>query len=85
MGDDVSLALCDGVVCRGNVEGFVQEVFTYRRIELHNVKADETMLFFVFDGVEPVNHCWCVLPLVDLRRCNDFGVDPVKNLLTDFP
>ena len=52
-------------------------------IKFFDVKANKTVVFFVFNGLKPLDHRCRVSPLVELGCSRDFVVDSVEDCFAD--
>ena len=68
------------VVSWSKVEYSVREVLA---IKFFDVKANKTVVFFVFNGLKPLDHRCRVSPLVELGCSRDFSVDSVMDYFAD--
>ena len=54
------------------------------RVEFYNVKANKTVMFFVFDSLKPLDHGGRVFPLIEFGCSRDVAVDSVEDLFAYF-
>ena len=53
------------------------------RVELFDVKPNKTVVLFVFNGFKPLDHGYCVFPLIEFGCSRDFAVDSVEDCFAD--
>ena len=54
------------------------------RVEFFHVKANKTVVSFVFNGFEPFDHGCGIFPLVEFRCSRDLAVDSVEDFFAEF-
>ena len=52
-------------------------------VELFDVKPNKTVVLFVFNGFKPLDHGYCVFPLIEFGCSRDFAVDSVEDCFAD--
>ena len=81
---NVSFVAGDVFIGSSEVEFSAKEVLAYGRVELFDVKANKTVVLFVFNGFEPFDHGCGIFPLVEFRCSRDLAVDSVEDFFADF-
>ena len=81
---NVSFVAGDVFVGSSEVECSAKEVLADGRVEFFDVKANKTVVLFIFNGFEPFDHRCDIFPLVEFRCSHDLAVDSAVDSVKDF-